>query len=350
MNAWLLGGFALLAAGGAVHLIASDRDGPVSGRSAAVILKEHDAVRSRSWLEGNDPEEVAAFEREADAASQRKAELALELWRVAPDHPRVPALLHSRWLLLCNALALHAAVDEELEYFLSTDQPAAIRRVALWGRAAARLDVPALTFEQRVRALEDAARNDPRDNSVYYYANAIALHHGADMAAARDMLCWAAGRRCEGGERRSVERLLEHVERVGRPYDFDLVDARTGVAVRSADLRGGVFVLHSWRTFEGELAEALLNEVRPFRAALRARDVELISLAATVPEEGRAALVATLDRAGVDWRVLVRADAIPAPPADDPWRRPAVEWFELVAADGTLRATTAREEHVLSNL
>ncbi len=71
-------------------------------RTAQQVLKEIDAIKLPS-VDSDKKEKkgpASAAEIKAREAAQRRSKLILELYKVAPDHKRIPALMEERWQLI----------------------------------------------------------------------------------------------------------------------------------------------------------------------------------------------------------------------------------------------------------
>jgi hypothetical protein len=79
--------------------------------SAQAILKNLDELRVPSFDKEKMKDEAYAFEWRSRQYTvwQRRQELILQLYKVDPDHPRIPRLMNERWL------TMQARVDDQFK-------------------------------------------------------------------------------------------------------------------------------------------------------------------------------------------------------------------------------------------
>lgn len=273
-------------------------------RAAEVILAEFEAVTMPTWCEGTDPEERARFVRAIHKGCARKASLALELHASWPDHERVPELMRTRWLLMSNGLALHAAVDREVTSFLGA-RPA-LRRAALWSRAQARLELAEFATDEKLAAIEAAIREDPLDEAGAFYLVELVTHHVSDVQVARSLCDRIVTRYGEDGESsRAALAIRRSLGRVGKPLPFRLPELESGVMRSDEDYRGKPLLVFAWSGPDPTWTRELFDEVQALREEYAAHGLALVGVARPYQESGPEVLREKLPSLVLDWPVLL---------------------------------------------
>ena len=307
-------------------------------RSAKAILADYDAVRTPSQSRGTSPEALAAFESAVRRGSKRRAELALELYLSAQDHARVPTLMQSRWMLMCNALDLHGAVDVEVGGFLGPERSKPLRVAAHWARAHARLELESHPRADKLAAVEAALALDGDSDFGSIYLHRLAGFHTPDMAEARELCDRILARWDQGEGAAGARRLAKALDRVGQVHDFRLAKALGHSELDSAAYRGAPLLVHVWiggelRWISESLAELVaLRKTHP--------DLAVVSLCLWTYPGGTQALAEAAEAHGVRWPIGLVAD-LPEPEAkalEAAWEPPRSPCFYLLDAEGRLEA------------
>ena len=279
------------------------------GRPAEVIVEEYEAVTMPTWCDGNDPEEIARFERAIRKGCTQQASLALELYRSHPDHARVPELMKSRWILMCNGLEMHAAVDREVANFVTKKSRPALRRGALWARAHARLDLEEFTSEQKLAAIEEAIREEPEERSGAFYLIELATHHVSDMQGARALCDRVAAYYGDEGDLPRVAKWLgRSLDRVGKPLPFRLPEVGTDRMASDEDHRGRPLLVFAWSGPDPTWGRELLDEVNALHEEYGPRGLAVVGVSRPYQESGPEVLRAKLPSFGIDWPVLLNQE------------------------------------------
>ncbi|WP_165229816.1 TlpA disulfide reductase family protein [Aquisphaera insulae] len=274
-------------------------DGPA--RSPAQILADFDAVlaptldRSR----GGDKDAIKVYREEAVRASRRKGELALELFRADPDHPRVPAMLIGRWIETMMAPATAGAtiaeVDQALAHFKDPGQRKTARQMKAIATVVSHPDDPRAALPEVDRFLADYPKDPMGANLLNGFAMSV-----KDQELKKSLLLRLAAEFPDSPLAKSAARALAALDLVGKPLDLEFVDAVSKQPVSLRGLKGQVVVIDFWATWCGPCVASMpaLKELND-----RYKDKGLSVLAVNLDEgdEGREKMAAFVAKNGLPW-------------------------------------------------
>jgi thiol-disulfide isomerase/thioredoxin len=250
-----------------------------------------------------DAEYAKRFAARRDAVRQKRAALAIELYKTAPAAPEVPALMAERWETLSQAGSADAALSEMDEYLRGA--PAAAERLsASYQRARIRIQYQAKDTATRLAAIDEfkaavgEADARPMVPQLLYTAGRVASDAGEkERLMARVVAEYpdsAAAKVVRGAGRKRAA--------VGATMELAFKDAITGKRIDLADFRGQVVVIDFWAAWCTDCA-AEMPYMKRIYADVKGKGVQFMGVSLDVPEEegGLQALRTSVARFGIDW-------------------------------------------------
>lgn len=189
-------------------------------RTAADILRDFERVVVPSSSEGNDPASARRFRESVASACQRKADLALELFRGHPEHERVGELLATRWAGLTNAVrAADAVVAETTELLATPGLGKDLEREATRARTHALMSSAKATNAERIAAVRQLVTIAPDDAYTGICLLGLVQGHLGDPAQMKALLDQAVEQWPESAYvGRPAKAWLRVLEKVGTPF------------------------------------------------------------------------------------------------------------------------------------
>ena len=137
---------------GALVLAAASADAADGPRPAAEILRDIEQIDWPGFLTDLSMEEMG---RRVEASTREECALAEELWRDHPNHPELPRVLRSRWVLIRNVFHDYRRVFDETTKVLDADA-GRLEAAARYERAAAAFELEEVGEERLAALVEEA--------------------------------------------------------------------------------------------------------------------------------------------------------------------------------------------------
>jgi thiol-disulfide isomerase/thioredoxin len=280
-------------------------------RSADEIFKELDATRLPEFDKikaKNDPRYQSEFAAERDRAMQRRAALILELYRAAPDHEKIPALMYERWFNLI-ATRNRSGLEKELSVILARTTNTRLKVEAAFGRAELEFAERGKTRAFDLRVIERAIKLAPSDERSARYLLGAAKSVLDERTRARllsrlmkEYPDSAAAATSLGAQRRESG--------IGKPFSLEFNDAITGARVSTDNLRGKVVVLDFWASWCSPCIDEL-PRLKELYAKYRGQGVEFIGVSLDYPVDrgGLEELKKCVAEHGVPWPQYFQGNA-----------------------------------------
>lgn len=218
-------------------------------QTAEQILKELDAIKMPSSPEDRgDHAAVLKYFADRRAAEEKRSALILELYKVAPDHERVPQLMAERWRNVTPFGPKAAALSREIDDILAHTSNEELKVEGMYIKASNALmthrnDLDAAMPD--LEAFQKLAPKDPRVGRLLYIAVRMTEDQGKG-AELGDRLIKDFPDNPYASHLASERRRREAV---GKPFELEFTDAIKGTAISLKDLKGKVIVLDFWATW-----------------------------------------------------------------------------------------------------
>jgi thiol-disulfide isomerase/thioredoxin len=275
MVAMMLGGLV-----GAANWAAAD-----DAKLADVVLKELEATTVPKFDSAKRSEQgyVQKYIAERQKAMESRAELILKLYKIAPEHEKVPALLEERWGTLLQTAQKTDETLKEIDETLAHNTNAKIRAAGTFLKARIQLmqgrasGAPELTATNEFIKL---APKDPRCGNLLYMAMSLTRDEKA-KAAIEDRLVKEFPDSQFAG---MIQGTRRQKEGVGKPFDLEFTDVIKGSTVSIKGLKGKVVVIDFWATWCGPCVAEMPN-MKELYAKYHDKGVEFIGVSLDQPKE-----------------------------------------------------------------
>ena len=269
---------------GCLALVHGARGQSPTPRTAEVILKEINGVDlpDLQGVDRDDPIAVATYIGQKRRALGKVAALVGELYKVAPDNPRLPKLLAQRWSILKETSSADTVKDEVAKVLAESKEPKiqaeaayflAVRRVVGGNDdEKAKLDA--------IDAFIKLARDDPRGGRLLC---AIASET-TDPKTELELYKRIAHDYPDSDAASIAESAIIRFAYVGKPFALSFTDAIKGDVVTSERLKGKVVVIDFWATWCAPCVEGLPNLKRLY-SAYHGSGVEFVGVSFDDPKE-----------------------------------------------------------------
>jgi thiol-disulfide isomerase/thioredoxin len=308
------------------------------------IIKEYDATTPPKFDPElrKDPEKLKSFRRESVRVALRRGQLALELFHVDPDNPRLPEMMIARWVdTMMNRKTAPATVEEidrAMPHFKDKEKVKTARNMRTIAVVVSNPDKPGVAEAEIDRFLRDY----PKDPSGAMLLNGYAASLDSDPDRQVKILSRLIAEFPDHFAAKAAQASLELVKKLGKPYELAFKDAISGKPVSISGLKGKVIVLDFWATWCGPCV-AEMPKMKKLYAEFKDKGVEFIGIDLDEPED-KGGLRKLMD--------FVAKNEIPWPQHYDgkAWESPVVESLAVSAvpavfvidADGKLAAVRAR--------
>jgi thiol-disulfide isomerase/thioredoxin len=282
-------------------------DATGADRTAAQILKEIDAAVAPK-LDADRARDAAymrRFRTREREVRDRRDRLALELYKAAPDHERLPELLAERW---SHKDERYRALFLEVDDVLAHTRNPKLKSEAIFIKARAKVKETRKDGSPNLALMDQFLKlrpDDPRGaellQSAIDHTRVAALRSSLQERLTRDYPDSPQAARLNGPR--------EPGEWIGKPFDLEFTDAITGAPVSIKKLAGKVVVIDFWATWCGPCV-AEMPKMKELYASYRDRGVEFIGVSLDQPREqgGLESLKTFVKDRGITWPQYYQGD------------------------------------------
>jgi thiol-disulfide isomerase/thioredoxin len=266
-------------------LVAANYAAADDSKSANVVLKqlEGTTVPKFDSAKRSDQEYIKQYIADRQKAMETRAELILKLYKIAPEHEKIPALLEERWATMLQLANKTDEALKEIDETLAHNSNPKIKTGGTFVKARIQLMQGRVSGAPDMTAANEfikLAPKDPRSGMLLYMAMNFTKDEKA-KAAIEDRLVKEFPDTQYGAMVLSGRRQKEGI---GKPFDLEFTDAIKGSTVSIKGLKGKVVVVDFWATWCGPCVAEMPN-MKQLYAKYHDKGVEFIGVSLDQPKE-----------------------------------------------------------------
>jgi thiol-disulfide isomerase/thioredoxin len=258
---------------------------------------------------------IQGFYAERSQAKNRKAVLIGALYRADPDNPALATLLPRRWDALASMVrdrnysrTLGQHLTAELNEVIAAAKSDGMKKdAAYWKAQVAGFSRFVKASAPKRKAIDEFIALDPKDErgaELLFFLSDSLEDEPAEQRALYSRIVkeypdsqW--GRLSEG--------TLRRLDTVGKPFDLEFTEARSGSEISIKGLKGKVVIIDFWATWCGPCV-AEMPALKKLYAEYKDKGVEFIGVSLDNKEGGLEALKAFVTKEGISWPQYFQGD------------------------------------------
>jgi thiol-disulfide isomerase/thioredoxin len=314
-------------------------------RKPEQILKDIDAIKHTAVDSGSDANDTdskdkkgvaSAAEIKSREAAQKRAKLIAELYKVAPDHKRIPTLMVERWKTLGTPeKTRYAEFVSEVDKVFAHTKDKHLKTEAAYLRATLKLTPASSKKQPDPSGVEDflkIAPKDPRAQTLLGTAIDV-VKDDKKKAALEERL------NKDYGSSDSLAMFSPHSQKdaIGKAFHLEFKNAIDDKPISIASLKGNVVVIDFWATWCGP-CKAEMPHMKELYSKYHDQGVEFIGVSLDRPPAGLDSLKKYVKENEIAWPQYYEEKAKFA----RAWKINAIPCVFIVDSDGKLYSVEAR--------
>ena len=283
---------------GAANWAAAD-----DGKPADAVLKQLEGTTVPKFDSTKRYEQnyIRQYMADLRKAMEARAELIHKLYKIAPEHEKVPTLLEERWGTLLQTGDKNEEIVKEIDETLAHTTNAKFKTAGTFIKARVQLMEGRATGKPELTAANEfikIAPKDPRASNLLYMAARFTTDEKA-KAELEDRLVKEYPDSQFAGMIAGARRQKEGI---GKPFELEFSDAIKGSTVSIKGLKGKVVVIDFWATWCGPCV-AEMPKMKEIYAKYHDKGVEFIGVSLDQPKDqgGLDALKSYVEKNEIAW-------------------------------------------------
>ncbi|QOI99638.1 MAG: TlpA family protein disulfide reductase [Phycisphaeraceae bacterium] len=313
-------------------------------RTPDAILADYEAAKLPDFdaEKRSDREYVAEYSTKREAVMRRRADLALELFKADPTHPRTTTLMTERWSVLARGdRAQRDLLLSETEAMISGEGPLAVD--AAYHFASATGSANTWNLEKSRPAVERFIAKAPKDDRGVRLLTQLAEGQ-KDQETRLGILRRIVKDYPESKSAKYVKGQVRQAESMNKPFELSFKDAVSGREVNLATMKGTVVVVDFWATWCGPCI-ADMPKMKDLYAKWQGKGVEFIGVSLDQPEDkgGKDKLLDYVKKNEIGWPQYYQGNFWDSEFSVS-WGINSIPAIFVVDHEGKLHSTRARGE------
>ncbi len=309
-------------------------------RTPQQILKEIDAVKAPA-VDSDKNDKKSASTAKAREATQKRLRLILELYKVAPDHKRIPELMEERWKLIGTPeKTRYAELINEVDKVLAQTKDEHLKIEAAYLKATLKLNPVSSKKSPDPSGVDEFLKLAPKDPRAENLLGTAANVTKDEKKKAE--LLERLNKDFPNSDLAGMFASHSKKDSIGKPFALHFANAIDDTPISMKSLKGKVVVIDFWATWCGPCV-AEMPKMKELYAKYKDQGVEFIgvSLDRSKDEGGLDSLKKFVKEREIGWPQYYQGDYWNSKFSKS-WGVNSIPCVFVVDADGNLYSTEAR--------